>query len=141
MKVIMLKGKDDSGKTTTLNLVYDEYYSDKGVSSVKKALGDSSKDFSAHIIYKGKLIVFYTEGDYEYPVPRIMKLCEELSVDVLVCAANTNRTRPVEQIKNYPHEIIKKTEISSNDVAAQKVANVKDAEKIHLAIKQSIEQS
>lgn len=65
-KIIVLTGQSNCGKSSTLNLVYDQIFS-KGAKIIipKKTLGDpNQKDFTTVLDYKGRRIAFYTMGDY-----------------------------------------------------------------------------
>jgi tRNA uridine 5-carbamoylmethylation protein Kti12 len=65
MDIILLSGNSNSGKTTTMNLVYDEL-AKKGATVIqqKRQLGGNPADFECVLKYKGKLIGIYSMGDY-----------------------------------------------------------------------------
>jgi hypothetical protein len=127
MKVIMLSGKGDCGKSTTLNLVY--YYIcplKRDIIDPKKCLGDFvNGDFECIIRYRNKTVAFYTMGDFS------SKLCEAFTrydgkCDVLICACNTDLYYPYQRINNYPHVKIDKTvnpnkRNSANEVDRDKI--------------------
>jgi hypothetical protein len=129
----MLKGISNSGKTTTLNLVYENLLKNGWTSTNKKPLGGYPKDFEDIVLDKEeKQIAFYTMGDYSLLIGRAMDFYSQLKVDILVCAANDCYIRPFQ----HCHEIIEKT--ISDETISEQNANNKDAEKILILIKQSL---
>ncbi|OMG52081.1 hypothetical protein BJN45_15625 [Azonexus hydrophilus] len=65
MDIILLSGSPSSGKTTTINAVYDDLIS-KGAIVVqsKVQLGGNAADFECIVKYNGKLVAMYSMGDY-----------------------------------------------------------------------------
>ena len=65
MDIIVLSGNPNSGKTTTMNVVYDELIS-KGATVVHKKVqvGGNAMDFECVVNYKGKLVAMCSMGDY-----------------------------------------------------------------------------
>ncbi|MES2671683.1 MAG: hypothetical protein V4673_14865 [Pseudomonadota bacterium] len=87
MDIILLSGNSNSGKTTTMNVVYEELIS-KGATVVrsKVQVGGNIKDFECVLKYKGKLVAMCSMGDY------LMHCCfaavRYASCDKLVLAYN-----------------------------------------------------
>ena len=87
MDIILLSGNPNSGKTTTLNVVYDELIL-KGATVVRRKLqvGVYETDFECVLKYKGKKVAIYSMGDY------LMHCCfaavRYASCDKLVLAYN-----------------------------------------------------
>lgn len=93
MKIIMLKGPDNSGKTTTLNLVYNELVNNrkaKVCSYVK--VGWKGDDFACTLDYKNSKVAIYSMGDYSIDIDRTIKYYTYKSADVLIIA-NRNKSK------------------------------------------------
>ncbi|MEJ2795170.1 hypothetical protein WAE56_17325 [Iodobacter sp. LRB] len=65
MDIILLCGDLNTGKTTTMNLVYSDLIT-KGATVVvpKVTVGGNPLDFECVLIYKGKLVAIFSMGDY-----------------------------------------------------------------------------
>lgn len=65
MKIILLSGKPNTGKTTTINLTYENLIR-LGASIIKEKapLGKNPMDFESVLSYRGKSIAFYSMGDF-----------------------------------------------------------------------------
>ena len=105
MKIIMLKGKDNSGKTTTLNLVYDELVNNKNakVCSYVK-LGWKGDDFACTLAYKNLKVAIFSMGDYVEDIKRAIEHYRHTSADVLIIA-NRNKSqfdKLMQQPSNVP---------------------------------------
>lgn len=103
MKVIMLSGPTDCGKTTVINEVYQiltgGYFSN-----------NRHSDFECGIQYQGKNIAFQSAGDYSYNSIDAMRKYDALNYDILVCAHNTNKVNPLKEIQKYNHIVIQKSQ-------------------------------
>jgi hypothetical protein len=65
MDIILLCGAPDSGKTTTMNLVYNDLVANGATVVVSKTqLGANRLDFECVLDYKGKLVAIFSMGDY-----------------------------------------------------------------------------
>jgi len=113
MEIIMLSGKNSSGKTTTLNLLHKVVLSKNGKSTCKKQLGGNKYDFSDVVQFNNKTIGFFTMGDYSLEVCNAIKKYDNLKIDILICACNSRFIKPFQLIKNYTYKIINKT-LASN---------------------------
>ena len=82
MKVVMLSGAPNSGKTTVLNDLYDHLIKAGAfVQAAKAQLGGNPLDFECILNVKGKHVAIYTMGDYkEYCYKAVIKyaLCDTL---------------------------------------------------------------
>jgi Flp pilus assembly CpaF family ATPase len=114
MKIILLAGNANTGKTTTLNLVYVDLAKQmKNPPPKKKIIGGSRNDFeSSPLIYKGKKIAIFSMGDYQASFfEAVIKYCA--IVDVLIIPCRTNNAwanRLVRIIQKYSqHCLIQKT--------------------------------
>ncbi len=65
MDIILLSGRPSSGKTTTINLVYNTLAAQGAAVVVSKALlGGNPNDFECVLKYNGKQVAIYSMGDY-----------------------------------------------------------------------------
>ena len=65
MDIILLSGAPNSGKTTTMNLVYSDLIT-RGATVVapKIIVGGNPLDFECVLKYKGKSVAIFSMGDY-----------------------------------------------------------------------------
>ncbi len=67
MKIILLSGNPNTGKTSTLNLVYDELISLGGtILTAKSKLGGNQNDFECLLKFNSKVVAIFSMGDYKY---------------------------------------------------------------------------
>ena len=103
MRVIILSGPANCGKTTSLNMLFNCIKETPGVE-------DSAEPVNHDFLYKvrypdGKKLAIATEGDYKHLL--IKKYCKELQdFDILVCAYNQQFMRcrnekPFEEVMDY----------------------------------------
>jgi hypothetical protein len=119
MRIIALRGGNSCGKTTTLNLVYDDIINKNGgVSTSKKQEGGDKKDFSDIVNYKGLKIAFFTMGDFSIHTINAINKYDGLGVDVLVLASNIKFVKPIRLIMSYTHNLINKTIASNHSLEA-----------------------
>ncbi|MCI3939371.1 hypothetical protein MQX03_19525 [Chryseobacterium aahli] len=115
MRVIILRGAGDSGKSTTLNLVFEELISSRYTRTIsyQTPIGNPiNRDFEAEVILTdNRIIAFYTMGDYDKKY--IVKAIEEFrnkKIDVLIMASNQNLNTHFDfVVNNFPHIIVNKT--------------------------------
>ncbi len=131
MKIIMLSGESHSGKTKTLNKVYD-YLILQGATIInpKVQLGGQIDDFESIIKYKGKTIAFFTMGDYSTAVTNAFDKFNRLNCDFLICACNNHFILPYRKIKQFENQIIDKEVAKSKKQADCDIANNVDKDKI-----------
>ena len=120
MKIILLSGKQKTGKSTTFNLLYDKLTQNgkKNIVSDKKELGHpEDKDFECVVKYRGKRVALYSMGDFDLKcVEAIVKYAH---CDVLILAYS-----------EAVHRIIKKSEANPKSKAVKLKTNEKDCESI-----------
>lgn len=66
MKLIVIKGRDNSGKITTINYVYKRLIKQGAVSfnsCKKEKVGKEENDFKHILYYQGMSIGFFSPGD------------------------------------------------------------------------------
>jgi len=118
MKIILLSGKPNTGKTTTLNLLYDKITENgrKNIIAGKKVLGNpASNDFKCVVKYNSKEAAIYSMGDYYGAF--IEPLIEYANRDVLVLAYNEQFAKKLDKmIEKYDyHCVIRKSSSNEND--------------------------
>lgn len=121
MRIIFLFGPSSCGKTTTLNLLYDQLIQNgSNVLRAKTRLGGCVDDFETVLLYNNKKIAIFTMGDFATEVMHAMSFYEGMGCDTLICACNDRFVQPIYRLKNRyanQYSIIKKT-ISPNHIAA-----------------------
>jgi ABC-type branched-subunit amino acid transport system ATPase component len=118
MKIILLSGKQKTGKSTTFNLLYDKLTQNgtKNIISDKKVLGNpTEKDFECIVTYKGNHVALYSMGDFDLKC--IEAIVKYSHCDFLVLAYSEKQ-----------HCIIKKS-IAKSDTDKLK-ANEEDCDEI-----------
>ena len=107
MKVIMLTGPSSCGKTTILNLVYDELIqAGAAITTARVQLGTNPLDFETELSYakkgKTKKVAIFSMGDLANEVIGAMKKYAKIGVDVLIVACNDKFSSPMNALKQYP---------------------------------------
>jgi len=114
MKIIALKGPGSSGKSTTLNLVYDELISlGAKVLIPKSALGNpKQRDFECILEYASKKIAFYTMGDFSSKTIEAIDKYSNSLCDVLILATNDKFVKPTAKILTFTNNHIESKTIA-----------------------------
>jgi hypothetical protein len=113
MKIIILIGEKNQGKSCALHLVYEKLITDNGKGVKTELLGDESRADSFYIVNcKNKKIAIYTKGDYQNDFPDAKKKAEKENCDILICACNQKEKESIDNDKP-DHIIIEKTIESS----------------------------
>jgi hypothetical protein len=117
MKIIVLTGQEKVGKTTVLNLVYDDLIDSTkpnpwNIIHRKSTKGNpNQRDFSCVLEKNGKKIAFYTMGDYATHVIGAIDIFIGLDIEILLLACNNNcRYKKCESDIGTPNEWIEKFE-------------------------------
>ncbi len=113
MKIIMLKGPNDSGKTSTLHLVYNKLTSNKDVKHIENKKITSNppnkiEDFACILEYDNKKVAIFTMGDYVKGKNGIWNVINDYtnkSVDVLIIA-NSNKPIPENSIRQHNYVLV-----------------------------------
>ena len=122
MKVIMLSGPVSSGKTTTINMVYDELIK-TAKPIIQRPVSEKIKDFEAVVDYKNargvrQKVALASMGDYSIEVIHYMSFYEGMGCEVLICACRDYFSNPFRRLnKRYKetHKIIKKNAPTDDD--------------------------
>lgn len=112
MKIIMLEGPGSSGKTTTLNMVYDDLIASHGAIATGPKVPvhqAPSKDFEAVLQYNNKHIAIYSCGDFEWEC--IAAIVRHSDKDILILACNDNFTNLPQKVNENgsQHTVLNKT--------------------------------
>lgn len=128
MKIIALKGGDSCGKSSTLNLVYDDLIVNGAtVINPKIILGNSiNRDFECLLEYLIHKIAFFTMGDEARPTISAIRKYDLLKIDFLILATNDKFTIPTIEILKHLNVIIPKTVAAPSTIANDLVANTSD---------------
>jgi hypothetical protein len=131
MKIIVLQGMPNKGKTTTLNKAWDILCKENGGNSTnRKQLGGDRNDFSDIVIFNEQCIAFFTMGDYSTALARAINNYLNQGCDVLIYALNINtlKVRANNAINQFPNARIDK--LLSNNTLTEEQANESDARRI-----------
>lgn len=92
MKIIALRGYSNSGKTTTLNKLYDELVNNQGyvVHTPQQTL-PGNDDFECILENDGQKVAIFTLGDYIYALGLAMGYYSALGVNTLVIADSNKK--------------------------------------------------
>lgn len=152
MEVIVLKGRDNSGKTTTLKKVYELLKAAGGEQEpdcIKNLEGDP-EDIRDVINFAGKKIGIVTQGDYgqkeekkykneiNLPARTSLSVRDHLVIlegkgcDIAICACTINEENIEEDIKTIKIEnkVIKTTFIDKEVKSLQEIENTQKAMEI-----------
>ena len=134
MRIIVLQGMPNTGKTRTLNLVYDMLVPNGGgVSTNRQPLGGDPRDFSDIVVRGTQRIAFFTMGDYSTYLANAIYDYDRQGCDVLVCALSTNnaKIRANNALNQFNTTRINKTiapnataELATNTADAQTIFNL-----------------
>lgn len=92
MKIIVLEGRGNVGKTSTLNILYYDIIAEGAIMSNRLPLGGDANDFESVGDFNGEKIAIYTMGDFSSTLRTAIYKYSALGVDILICAINTNST-------------------------------------------------
>jgi tRNA uridine 5-carbamoylmethylation protein Kti12 len=121
MKIILLSGKPNSGKTTALNMLEKELKDDNGAIDITANYDygeDSFEEFDCVFFYKGKTVAIRVDGDtYQCCIDAIVRyaIC-----DVLVLTYSDNFSYSLEELvkkhaSQCDHKIVKKLKACDSD--------------------------
>jgi len=111
MKILMLYGPSHSGKTTTINMVYDALIAQNAIPKKPRPFPKAvniqdykGKDFEAVLECNAKggtiKVALFSMGDIAYEVVHAMSFYEGMGCDVLVCACNDRFNVPTKRLQN-----------------------------------------
>jgi DNA-binding LacI/PurR family transcriptional regulator len=120
MKIIVLEGESDVGKTNILNLVYDTLTNTgkATVRVVKERVLEGERDFETVLKMKGKTVAIYTMGDLDKELIEAVKKYDSQKVDFLIIACSANMAKAKRFIKKYDPDVIVKEKYPNDDQKA-----------------------
>jgi len=111
MKIILIAGKPNTGKSTTLNILYDKL-TDKGARNIiekRKPVGNKKEnDFQCVINWNGKSVAIFSMGDILRDI--INAIIQYAHCDIIILAYNTSFSTKLDVVieKKNNHCVIKK---------------------------------
>lgn len=134
MEIIALRGPDNTGKTTTLKIVFEKLKA-QGFQPMKDFEEDLGYGDSLWVLEKdGRKVGLVTQGDYavkEYSVKNHLRKLESAGCDTAICACTTGKSKSGIQrsIDAYViHDYVDKTQ--GTDKLSYDQANEEDANKV-----------
>jgi len=124
MKIILLSGKPNTGKTTTLNLLYDKITQNgtKNIIAKKEEFKyPAIKDFECIVSYNSKKTAIFSMGDvYGTFIEVIIKYA---NCDILVLAYSERFVKKLDEvIKKYDyHCVIRKTSSKKDEDVCEEI--------------------
>jgi len=118
MRITVLQGMPNTGKISTLNIVYNLLLQNGGVSTIRQVLGNPvQNDFSDIVVRKTQRIAFYTAGDYSTYLATAIYDYDRQNCDVIVCALSTNtlKVRSNNALNQFNATRVNKTIASNNN--------------------------
>ncbi|MDR3300963.1 MAG: hypothetical protein LBT01_00340 [Spirochaetaceae bacterium] len=117
MKIIVLKGESNHGKTATLHLIYEKIILvNGGMGKCFEHVGNlKQRDFSDILSYKDKKtakrkkIAFFTMGDDKKPLEDAIKEYTAQQCDILVCACNNDNFGIFGKMGPGTYKVVEKT--------------------------------
>lgn len=90
MRILVLHGMSNVGKSTTLNLVYDLLIAASASSHGNRTVEGNPiySDFSETLTYKGEVIEFFTMGDYPKSLEIAIRNAAHGKANVFICACS-----------------------------------------------------
>lgn len=111
MRIICLTGISNTGKTTTLNLLYDLLVARLASShNDRKPLGNPAQnDFQETVNYQNEVIEFYTMGDYPKPLELAIREAPGRGITIFICACSGFSDRLIDEFRRHRTAFISKT--------------------------------
>lgn len=136
MRIITLRGDSNRGKTTTINIVYNDVLDIKngGISTNKQQEGNEKDDFSDIVLFKGQRIAFFSTGDSYGITKTAVEKFNSLKVDILVIVINNKFVKSLRMIQKFANNIIDKNVVHTKLAADELISNSADAKLIFTLI-------
>lgn len=127
MRIIVVKGAPNTGKTTAIRLAYDiALYLGAAIIKPRNTADKPHADFDAVLFYQGRRIGFHSGGDLRYMLPKIVDSHNDC--DTLVMASrNFDQTKLDSFFSGHSVEYLHKTtadDIENIDIARNIVVNL-----------------
>lgn len=127
MRIIVLEGFHNRGKTSTLNILFYDLLTSGAVMSRRTQLGGDPNDFESEGDYLGQKIAIYTMGDLSSPLRTAVYDFASKGIDILICglSTNSNMSWANSAINNFTNTRHRKTE--TNILTNRSAVNRADA--------------
>ena len=111
MRILVLTGISNSGKSTTLNLLYNMIIPNIGQSLNNRIiLGDPiQNDFSETLSYHNEIVEFYTMGDYPQKLRIAIRNAAIRNTNVFICACSRLDNGLINELQKHRTAFISKT--------------------------------
>ena len=111
MRILVLTGISNSGKSTTLNLLYNMIIPNIGQSLNNRIiLGDPiQNDFSETLSYHNEIVEFYTMGDYPQKLRIAIRNAAFRNTNVFICACSRLDNGLINELQKHRTAFISKT--------------------------------
>lgn len=93
MRIIVLQGLSNQGKTSTINILYNMILDHGGVSTNRCTYGGDVNDFIDTVLYKNQKIGILSMGDMSTPIAKEIWNFNNIKCDLVICALSTNTTK------------------------------------------------
>lgn len=133
MNIIVLQGMPNTGKTGTINLVWDLLRNNGGVSTNRQPYGGDPNDFIDTVLWNNLKIGILSMGDLSTPIANEIRNFNSQKCDVVVCALSINnaKVRANNALNKFNITRINKTiapnqnaELATNTADAQTIFNL-----------------
>lgn len=102
MKLIVIDGKGNCGKTTTINYVYKKLIEKEAESFngyEKEKVGEGENDFKHVLYYQNMSIAFFSPGDSIEQIQEAVEFGKKF--DILICACNSYKKREADKFLSH----------------------------------------
>lgn len=131
MRIIVLQGLPNRGKTSTINILHTILVDENGSQFIdRRQLGNEPNDFEEVVLWKNQRIAIYSMGDNSTTLAEAIHSYHRQNNDVMVCALSTRKPmiRANNAINKFERQRINKTVINSGIEAEEIDANTVDAQ-------------
>lgn len=113
MELIVLKGKENTGKTTTINCVCNKLRGKRYIESSPKNFKDlGNGDFLTVLEKEGVKIGIISQGDEADKIPIYLKELKEKDCQKIICALRKEIEKKVNLLEISKNTILKEIEIN-----------------------------
>lgn len=129
MKIIVLEGRGNEGKTPTLNVLYYDIIAEGAIMSNRLPLGGDANDFESIGDFNGEKIAIYTMGDFSSILRKAINNYNAMGVDILICAINTNSkmkwtNSTINRFNNFRHKKTTTTKLTNRSAVNRADASI-----------------
>ena len=128
MRIIVLQGPSNKGKTSTFNILHKMILDHGGVSTNKQSYGGDKNDFIDTVLFNNLRIGILSMGDQSTPIAKEIWNFNNHKCDLVICALSTGtpKVRANNALNHFNAHIEPKT-IAPN-ASAELAVNTADAQ-------------